>query len=297
MRSRPGDPDRHRKCTGRPECRVTALSTTGRLSTDPVHDPRGSRGRGTVLPCDPQLIRPVRPLLRSPLPRACGRRSWRWWRPCWRWCAAHRSPRPAGRGPRPFPQPADRRSRPRPRPQPTGRRPRPNPNPGRCRTAAGVGRWPGGPRSYGAGSPRPAPTGGATGASTSPRSRVRRCSPRPRDRSRSRGGWRGAGCWRSRWPAVVIRRCGPRTNRCGRSSRRARRWWRGRWWRSWRRGPSTARRAVCTGACGAVTRIWIRCRCCRRRCCGGARPGCFRCSAYPGPRAPAGDRLVGSIRA
>src|SRR5690348_18473030 len=39
VRSRPGDPDRHGKCTGPGRCRVTPLSTTGRWSTDPGHDP------------------------------------------------------------------------------------------------------------------------------------------------------------------------------------------------------------------------------------------------------------------
>lgn len=39
VRSRPGDPDRHQKCTGPERHRVTPLSTTGRYSTDPGHDP------------------------------------------------------------------------------------------------------------------------------------------------------------------------------------------------------------------------------------------------------------------
>jgi hypothetical protein len=41
VRSRPGDPDRHKKCTGPSHLRVTGLSTTGQYSTDPAHDQRG----------------------------------------------------------------------------------------------------------------------------------------------------------------------------------------------------------------------------------------------------------------
>lgn len=48
MRSRPGDPDRHKKCTGLVGCRVTAMSTTVRSSTDPDHDPRAAARRETV---------------------------------------------------------------------------------------------------------------------------------------------------------------------------------------------------------------------------------------------------------
>lgn len=44
MRSRPGRPDRHQKCTGPERHRVTPLSTTGRYSTDPGHD-RPDAGR------------------------------------------------------------------------------------------------------------------------------------------------------------------------------------------------------------------------------------------------------------
>lgn len=39
MRSRPGDPDRQKKCTGPVGCRVTAMSTTAPSSTDPDHGP------------------------------------------------------------------------------------------------------------------------------------------------------------------------------------------------------------------------------------------------------------------
>ncbi len=92
VRSRPGDPDRHQKCTGPPNrsatliglptghgslrgaaeggaeadspTRVTRLSTTGRYSTDPLHDPLGTG--------PPVHSRPMRSDDRPPFPARPG---------------------------------------------------------------------------------------------------------------------------------------------------------------------------------------------------------------------------------
>lgn len=277
MRSRPGDPDRHKKCTGPAERRVTALSTTGRYSTDPVHDPRGPGRRGTVVPCETHLTRTDRgsgpgAAAHRAVSGAAGRGAWRG--RCRRRPPRRFSRRGGGAGRRP---PRTGRPRPRPRPHPPLSPPRWIHRP----IADGSGHWPGGPWSYGDGSRPPRTTGRGTAGWTSPPGRVRRCSrPLPAG-SRSRAPSRDGECWRSSWRGRAIRRCGRRTSRCARWSRRGTRSPRGRWWRSWLRGRSTALPAVCTGGCAARRRIWTRCHCCRPRCCGAGRPGCCRWPVCP----------------
>lgn len=262
MRSRPGDPDRQKKCTGPAGCRVTAMSTTARSSTDPGHDPCGSGLREIVASCVSHLEEPLsgpvppvrpgrrvrgahRPCRRRP---GCGRRRWppsspHCRRSCWSCC---------GR-----PPPGPRRDPHRPA------------VPGRSRA---------GPWSYGDGIRLPVRTGRATAGSTSRPRRVRRCGRPPRAGSPSRGRWPDAGWSPSTCQGAGSRRCASRTNRCGRGSPQATRWPPGRWWGWSDRSRPTAPSAACTGGCGVGTSIWIRWRCCLRHCCDGDPPGCCRCS-------------------